>query len=93
MRITAKNIVKHELIGLHTVVIESKNKCLVGLAGEIIWETAKMIAIRKNGKIKYIPKNICRFLLYLPDGNKILVDGEILVGRPEKRIKKVIRTW
>ncbi len=93
MKITPRNILKHELIGLKVEIVESKNRYLKGLNGEIIWETSKMIIIRKNGKIKHIPKNICNFLFYLPDGKKVIVDGNLLVGKPEKRIKKVIKSW
>jgi len=93
MKITPRNILKHELIGLKVEIVESKNRYLKGLNGEIIWETSKMIIIRKNGKIKHIPKNICNFLFYLPDGIKVIVDGNLLVGKPEKRIKKVIKSW
>jgi len=93
MKITPRNILKHEFIGLKVEIVESKNRYLKGLNGEIIWETSKMIIIRKNRKIKHIPKNICNFLFYLPDGKKIIVDGNLLVGRPEKRIKKVIKSW
>ena len=93
MKITPRNILKHELIGLKVEIVESKNRYLKGLNGEIIWETSKMIIIRKNGEIKHIPKNICNFLFYLPDGKKVIVDGNLLVGKPEKRIKKVIKSW
>jgi hypothetical protein len=34
-----------------------------------------------------------KLLLRLPDGTLLLVDGKELVGRPEERLKKRVRTW
>ncbi|MCD6089791.1 ribonuclease P protein subunit, partial [Candidatus Bathyarchaeota archaeon] len=42
-------------------------------------------------KEKRIIKNISIFHFTYADGTKIEIDGKILVGRPEDRVKKVIR--
>ena len=87
--ITAKNIVKHELIGLKAEVVKSKNKSLVGLKGKIVDETRNMLTIEtKNGDKKVI-KSECVLKLWLPK-EVVEVDGKLLVGSPEKRIKKSI---
>jgi ribonuclease P protein subunit POP4 len=52
-----------------------------------------MIKIETRGKEKVIPKNNCIFIFTLPNKTKIQVDGKLLIGRPEDRIKKKIRRW
>ena len=41
-----------------------------------------------------VPKNICVFDITLPDGTEVRVDGGLLRGRPEDRMKKRLnRSW
>ena len=88
--ITAKNVLKHELIGLKVEVVESKNKSLVGLKGKIVDETKNMLVIETSKGEKKVIKSQCTFKIFIPKG-AVEVDGRLLVGRPEKRIKKTIR--
>ncbi|RLF20761.1 MAG: ribonuclease P protein subunit [Thermoprotei archaeon] len=91
-KITPTNIYRHELIGLHAEVVDSKNKYLVGIKGLVIDETKNMLVILdKDGKSKIIPKSVCTFRFTLPDGTLVDVLGSLIVGRPEDRLKKVIR--
>lgn len=85
---TMRNILRHELIGLHCEVISSKNKSHVGIKGKIIDETMKTIVI--NGK--RVPKQNTTFRIKLNE-KKINIDGNHLLSRPEDRIKKKIRKW
>jgi len=92
MKITPENIIQHELIGLFAKVVESKDPTLINFEGKIIDETQKtLLFLSKNGKIKRIPKAICTFYISLPDGITVKVDGKVLVGRPQDRIKKIPR--
>ncbi len=94
MPITPKNLVRHELIGLKVKIKESKNLSLKNLEGRIIDETYNTFKIEtKDKKEKIIPKKECVFLFTLPDETKVQVYGEILVGRPEDRIKKKFKRW
>lgn len=90
--LTPRNLPRHELLGLR-----AKAKPLRGgftHAGEIVGETRNMLRIlRDNGRIVSLPKNAYRFVFELPSGEKVLVDGRILVGRPEERLKKRLRRW
>lgn len=89
-----KNIFRHEIIGLKVEVIDSKNKYVIGLNGKVIYETKNILEIEKNGKVKRIVKDICKFRFYIPEIKKyVVVNGKWLVGRPEDRIKKKIRIW
>jgi len=90
----SKKFLKHELIGLRVEVVESNNKFLKGISGTVVYETMKMIFIRtKSGAIKKVPKSICVFRFTLPDGTVLRVNGEVLYGRPEDRIKKRLKYW
>ncbi len=93
VRITPLNLGNHELIGLRVEVVNSENPLLVGLKGIVIDETKNTIIIfdeRKNSP-KIIPKDVVDLTFTLPDGTKVLVKGEVLIGSPEDRIKKTIK--
>jgi ribonuclease P protein subunit POP4 len=98
MPITAENIVRHELIGLRVRVADSKDPSHAKLSGRIIDESYSMLRIesKKRGdkpKEKSIPKRNSIFIFALPNGVKVKVDGRLLVGRPEDRIKKKFEKW
>lgn len=79
---TAENIIQHELIGLRAQTGK--------LAGKVVWETRNTIKLETEKGEKTIGKkgNVFAFSL----GNKkVEVDGNLLVGRPEDRIKKKTR--
>lgn len=87
MGITARNIVQHEIIGQTTEITKSTNKSLEGIKGTIIDETQNTITIQAGNKMKKIIKNQVT-LTFTIEGEKVEVDGKVLVGRPEDRIKK-----
>jgi len=93
MPITPQNLIRHELIGLKVKIKQSKNKSQVGLRGRVIDETYKILKIETNKGEKSIPKDITIFIFTLPNGTKVQVDGKILIGRPEDRIKKKLPRW
>ena len=90
MKVTPE-IIRHEFIGLTAEVVKSSNPSYVGIKGRVIDETRNTFVIETNGKEKRIIKNISIFHFTYTDGTKIEIDGKILVGRPEDRVKKVIR--
>lgn len=89
--ITPKNIFRHELIGLKVSIIGSSNPSLIGLRGEVIYETRNMLWVSVKGDVKKIPKEVCTFEFKLPRSERVVVEGEHLVGRPERRLKKRVR--
>lgn len=91
--ITPRNIWRHELIGLDIKVKDSTSKFNIGIFGTVIDETKNMLIIYSNGKKKYLPKNISKFCFTLPNGKKVEVNGKKLIGRPEDRVKKILRRW
>lgn len=88
MPITEKNIVRHELISLEAEIVKSTDAKKQGVKGVIIDETKKMLLLRTKAGEKLVEKAICTFRLALPNGKKVDVNGALLSGRPEERIKK-----
>ena len=97
MKITPHNLLQHELIGLRTEVEDGGNRNVRGLCGTIVDETRNMLVIEnEHRKEKKIPKagNILIFELPKDEdasrktGMKVRVRGDMLVSRPEDRIKK-----
>jgi ribonuclease P protein subunit POP4 len=94
MPILPRNILRHELISLSVKVKHSTDSTQKGLKGRVIDETYNTLKIEtKEGKEKIIPKKNSIFIFTLPNGTKIQVDGNLLVGRPEDRIKKKFKRW
>ncbi|MBY8996459.1 MAG: ribonuclease P protein subunit [Candidatus Thorarchaeota archaeon] len=94
MRITPQNIAKHEIVGLSTHIIESKDTSHVCRKGVILDESKEMIQIGTEEGIISVPKGICVFDMTLPDSTVVRIDGGLLRGRPEDRMKKRLnRSW
>ena len=93
MPITAKNLVRHELIGLEVRVIASSNFSAIGGYGRVVDETREMLTVETEFGEKHYVKDQCFFAFTLPSGDVVRVDGKVLVGRPEDRIKKKQRRW
>lgn len=89
MRISEKNVAKHEIIGLKAKIVASSCRSLVGLEGKIIDESRQMIVIETKEGLKKVPKETSVFFLTLPDGKEVKLEGRKIVGRPEERIRKV----
>jgi ribonuclease P protein subunit POP4 len=86
--LNAKTLLRHELIGLKMRVVKSTHKEQCDISGTIIDETKNTLVICHKSKFKIIPKGYAIFHCILPDGNAIEIDGNLLIGRPEDRIKK-----
>jgi len=94
MKIAPQNIAKHELVGLSTHIVESRDPNHVCTKGTILGETKEMIKIDTGLGTKVVPKTICVFDITLPDGTVVRIDGGLLKGKPEDRMKKRLnRSW
>jgi len=94
LRITPRNLLNHELIGLEAEVVESSDKNLVGVKGLILDETKYTLLIgQPGGRKRRVLKHVAVFRITLPDGTKVRVDGKVLVGRPEERLKREYYRW
>ncbi|MBT6995314.1 ribonuclease P protein subunit [Candidatus Woesearchaeota archaeon] len=71
---------KKEIIGKKIKVVDSKNKSLVGLTGDVVEETKNTITLSNK-------KKLLKSHVTLEIGKEI-VDGKSLQKKPEDRIKK-----
>ncbi len=76
------NVLRDELVGKSLEVVESANKDLEGLRGEIVDETRNTFQVEAD-EVKTV----------LKEGNTFRIDGEVVEGddllsRPEDRVKR-----
>jgi len=90
MRVTPA-FVQSELIGLNAKVVKSTNPNYVGISGKVIDETRNTLIIRQENEEKIVVKNVAIFHFTMPDGTIVEVNGSIILGRPEDRVKKRLR--
>jgi len=88
MSITHQNLIRHELVGLETHIVGSRDPGHVSRRGKIVAESREMIQLDTEDGDILLPKNVCVFEIKLPSGDVIRVDGDLLRGRPEDRLKK-----
>ena len=93
IQINPYNLVRHELIGLDVRVMRSQNRQLVGLKGRIVDETRNTLILKDRDKQFVISKNIVSLRFSLPRGETVDLDGNMIVARPEDRIKMRVRRW
>lgn len=93
MPITPKNLIRHELIGLRVKIKSSTDPTLKGKSGKVVDETYNMLKVETRKKEISVPKRNCILVFTLPSKVKVEVDGKLLVGRPEDRIKKKLPRW
>jgi ribonuclease P protein subunit POP4 len=91
--ISAKNLIRHELIGLPVEVASSSNQSQVGIEGLVVNETKNLLVIETKKELKKIQKKGTEFIFKIPGGKKVKVDGKIIVARPEDRIKLKVKKW
>lgn len=92
MKRTIKNIIYHELIGLNIIILSHSDRGLIGRRGIIIDESANTLKILdENGREVIVPKLYGVFRIMIPEDSHIDIDGSIIIGRPEDRLKKIKR--
>jgi len=89
--ITPYNILRHELIGLSAEVADSSDPSLKGLSGKITDETQKTITLTGPKGSKTVAKEKVSLSIHTDNGDELLVNGSLILGRPEERIKKKMR--
>jgi ribonuclease P protein subunit POP4 len=82
------SIVQHEFIGLEATVVKSSNPSVVGISGKVVDETRNTFTILQDDKRKVVVKDTSVFNFVIPDGTVVEIDGKVLVGRSDDRIKK-----
>lgn len=94
MKASRVNIIRREFIGAEAKIVKSKHQGYVGISGKIIDETRNTFVILRNGERKRIAKDSSIFQFIFSDETTVEVEGRLLIGRPESRLKKSIkRLW
>jgi len=86
--LTARDILRHELIGLDVEVVRDRNPCNTSIRGRVIDESRHTLLIQQGEKAKRVAKRTAVFRFKLPECTAVDVEGSALVGRPEDRVKK-----
>ena len=82
------SVVQYEFIGLETTVVKSSNPDVVGLSGKVVDETRNTLTILQDNTEKVIVKDASVFEFVLPDKTVVEIDGKVIMGRPEDRLKR-----
>jgi len=90
MKVTP-DLIRYELIGTEAKVSKSGHPGYVGIIGKIIDETRNTFTVLHEGKRKIVVKDSAVFHFKFSDGTIVEVDGKLLVGRPQDRLKKRVR--
>jgi len=93
MKVTP-DIIRYEFIGIEGKVVQSPHQDYVGLGGRVVGETKNTFTFLQEGQAKSIIKEFSVFNFKFDDGTVVDIDGKLLVGRSEDRLKKSIkRLW
>jgi ribonuclease P protein subunit POP4 len=93
MKVTS-DVIREEFIGTTAAVASSPHAGYLGIHGEVLGETKNTFTIQQDGKAKSIVKDQAVFKFQFSDGTVVEIDGNLLVGKPEDRLKKTVkRLW
>jgi ribonuclease P protein subunit POP4 len=93
MKVTP-DIIRYEFIGAQAKIAQSLHKDYVGVGGLVVGETRNTFALRNEVGTKSVIKESAIFDFSFDDGTVVEIDGKLLVGRPEDRLKKTMkRLW
>ena len=93
MKVTP-DVIRFEFIGVEGRVAQSPHDDYVGVGGKIVGETRNTFIFINEGKRRSVIKESAVFNFKFDDGTIVQIDGRLLVGRPEDRLKKSIkRLW
>jgi ribonuclease P protein subunit POP4 len=90
MKVTP-SVVQDEFIGLKASVAQCSNHSVVGMNGQVVDETRNTFTLACKTERKVVIKDTAVFDFILSDGTGVQIDGTLMVGRSEDRLKKRIR--
>jgi len=88
-----EHILQHELVGLGVRMLDRTNHNFIGDSGTVVDESRNTLTVDIEGQLKNYVKDQSTFSFRVPAGQWVRVDGKLLVGRPEDRIKKRHINW
>jgi ribonuclease P protein subunit POP4 len=93
MKVTP-DIIRCEFIGTEVQIAKSSHHGNIGTSGRIVDESRNTFTVLCKGKRKTIVKESSVFRFEFSDRTIVEINGKLLVGRPEDRLKKTIkRLW
>jgi ribonuclease P protein subunit POP4 len=90
LKINRKNIIYHEIIGLNVCILKHLDPNLEGKCGKVYYETKNTLVLETDKGKKIVMKKGAIFE-FLIENEKITVLGDDLIGRPEDRVKNLIK--
>ena len=85
------NMIRCEFIGTDVKIARSSHRDNVGICGKVVGETRNTFTILHEGKKKTVAKDSSVFHFKFADRTIVEVNGRLLTGRPEDRLKKNVR--
>ena len=93
MKVT-QDIIREEFVGTTGAVTSSPHAGYLEISGEVLGETRNTFIIQQEGKKRSVVKDQAVFQFKFSDGTVVEIDGKLLVGRSEDRLKKTVkRLW
>jgi ribonuclease P protein subunit POP4 len=93
MKVTP-DIIRHEFIGAKGIVAQSPNMDYMGVGGLVVGETRNTFTFQSGDRTRRVIKEAATFDFTFSDGTVVEIDGKLLVGRSEDRLKKSVkRLW
>ncbi|MEM0215252.1 MAG: ribonuclease P protein subunit [Archaeoglobaceae archaeon] len=86
-KVKLAELIARDWIGLRVEVIESPNRCEVGIRGEVVDETEKTFKIMTEKGLKIVAKKSRSFRVWY--GERVVrVKGDLTAFKPEERIMR-----
>lgn len=81
------------LSGFNVEIKKGSSPELEGVKGIIEEETTGLLKIQIKGRSIWVQKIGQIFEIELADGSKVIVEGSIIEGKPEQRVKRRTKSW
>lgn len=75
------------MIGLEVSILRSPCASYESIGGRVADETRNVLTISTPNGTKKVPKDVCYFRFKLPNNEIIEIEGSLIVGRVEDRVK------
>ncbi|MDR0373298.1 MAG: ribonuclease P protein subunit [Nitrososphaerota archaeon] len=93
MKVTP-DIIRYEFIGAKGLVTQSPNINYMGVGGLVVGESKNTFTFQNPEGTRRVIKEVATFDFTFSDGTVVEIDGKLLVGRSEDRLKKSVkRLW
>lgn len=90
MRVTP-DIIRCEFMGTEAKVTRSRHQDYAGIRGRVVDETRNTFTIQNGEARRTVLKESAILHFAFSDGTIVEINGRLLVGKPEDRLKKHIR--